>query len=112
MSKQFIAVWHVDDEDGRWSVVEGDNAEDAAKSFMEQIKEAYPNAYYINVHIGDVVVEYGDYYYDDSPEYTESFSEKEDDFDRRWKEKFGEPRSHLMTVEDFNEMLKEMIDFE
>ena len=74
--KEFVAVWHIDDGDGQWCSISADDALDAANKLMDALKEEYTDAYYIRVRVEDVILEDGDYYYDDSPEYLKKSSDK------------------------------------
>lgn len=47
--------------------------------------------------------------YDDS---INTSSNEDSDFDRRWVERFGEPQIRVMTVDEFDALWQEMMDFE
>ena len=47
------------------------------------------------------------------PDFNESINESsDDDFDARWEKKFGTDSGTVMSVEDFNEFMEEVINFE
>lgn len=47
------------------------------------------------------------------PDFNESIDESsDDDFDTRWEKKFGTDSGTVMSVEDFNEFMEEVINFE
>lgn len=39
-------------------------------------------------------------------------TDAESDFDKRWIERFGEPRTRVLTVAEFDELWQEMMTFE
>ena len=47
------------------------------------------------------------------PDFNEGINESsDDDFDARWEKKFGTDSGTVMSVEDFNEFMEEVINFE
>lgn len=55
----YIAIIHIDDEDGSWVYIKGPNPEAAVDYILEKQREAHPEAKWIRVSIDDVSREWG-----------------------------------------------------
>lgn len=56
---RFIAIIHIDDEDGSWVVIDAPNKESAVDFLMDEMKKQHPNAKYIRVSIDEVTKTFG-----------------------------------------------------
>lgn len=55
----FIAVIHIDDEDGTWCRINAPNKEVAVDFLMDEMKKKHPESYYIRVSIDEVTKTFG-----------------------------------------------------